>query len=267
MSKIIDDKYYTPIAVANHCWDKVADVIGMGNISEIVEPSCGNGAFFHHPKYLPHFGYDIKPEMNQHNIIMADYLVAPICYLPGRLIIGNPPYGRCMNLAQKFYKKSVEIADYIAFILPISQFNNVNSMYEFDLIYSEDLGEQYYSDVLLHCCFNIYRRPESGELNKRPSHKLKSVSFCRQDSKGYAEQPYDVCLCYWGNGSCGNIVDQPGTYSAEYKIKVNDIEHRDEIINFIKTYNWREYVNCIAAKKLQQFHILDMLKDKFDWIK
>ena len=81
-----------------------------------------------------------------------------IKYLWGRLIIGNPPYGRCMNMAQKFYKKSVGIADHIAFILPISQFNNTRSMYEFDLVYSEDLGVQHYSDRDLHCCFNIYSR-------------------------------------------------------------------------------------------------------------
>ena len=266
LAKITNDKYYTPISIANYCWEKVTDIVGMDNISEIIEPSCGNGAFFQHPVYEPHFGYDIEPEMVGRNIIQADYLTSPICYFPGRLVIGNPPYGRCMNLAQKFYKKSVEIADYIAFILPISQYNNTNSMYEFDLIYSEDLGEQYYSGILLHCCFNIYRRPKSGMLNKKPSHKLKAISICRQDSKGYTEQPYDVCLCYWGNGSCGKIVNQPGTYSAEYKIKVNNIEHHDEIVDFIKTYNWREYVNCIAAKKLQQFHIVDVLKNNFNWI-
>ena len=61
MSKIQNDKYYTSIKLANYCWDKVIAIIG-DNISEIIEPSCGNGAFYHHDKIEPHFGYDIAPE-------------------------------------------------------------------------------------------------------------------------------------------------------------------------------------------------------------
>lgn len=184
MAKIENDKYYTPISLANHCWDKVFEIIGEENISEIIEPSVGNGSFLHHKERLPHFAYDIEPECKNKcngvtNVIKADYLKQDIKYLYGRLIIGNPPYGRCMNMAQKFFKKSVEIADYIAFILPISQLNNTKSMYEFDLIYSEDLGIQYYTDRDLHCCFNIYVRPKSGELNKKPSTKLNDITIYR----------------------------------------------------------------------------------------
>lgn len=27
--KIVDDKYYTPIHVANHCWEKVKNIIDV----------------------------------------------------------------------------------------------------------------------------------------------------------------------------------------------------------------------------------------------
>ena len=33
--KIVDDKYYTPIHVANHCWEKVKNIIGLENISQL----------------------------------------------------------------------------------------------------------------------------------------------------------------------------------------------------------------------------------------
>jgi len=164
MAKIENDKYYTPTELANYCWDKVLEIIGEENISEIIEPSCGNGAFYQHKDMIPHFGYDIEPQCNFDNVIKGDFLSQDIVYLQGRLVIGNPPYGRCLNLAQKFFKKSVDIADYIAFILPISQLNNTRSMYEFDLLYSEDLGCRTYTDRYLHCCFNIYKRPTNGEL-------------------------------------------------------------------------------------------------------
>ena len=173
MSKIKNDKYYTPPDLANYCWDKVLEVIGEENISEVIEPSVGNGAFLNHPTQIVHFAYDIEPECTSDitKIFKADYLTSDIKYLYGRLVLGNPPYGEHMNMAQKFFKKSIQIADYIAFILPISQLNNTRSMYEFDLVYSEDLGIKHYTDRDLHCCFNVYKRPENGELNKKPTAK------------------------------------------------------------------------------------------------
>lgn len=266
MAKIKNDKYYTKISLANHCWDKVFEVIGEENISEIIEPSCGDGAFYHHPKQIPHFGYDIEPQCNYKNIVKGDYLTQNITYLYGRLVIGNPPYGRCMNMAQKFYKKSVGISDYIAFILPISQLNNTRSLYEFDLVYSEDLGEQWFSDRKLHCCFNIYIRPKNGELNKKPSSKLKDITIYRQDSKGYDDKDFDIRMCYWGDGSAGKILKEGEYYSAEYKIKVNNEEKRKEIIEVLSTFNWKEYLNCIAMRKIQQFHIVDVLKSNINGI-
>lgn len=160
MVKIVNDKYYTPKDLALYCINKTYEIIGHASISDVIEPSAGAGSFSTQIKCS---AYDIDPE--QDNIVRQDYLTLPESYRKGRLVIGNPPYGRCLNLAQKFYKKSVELGDYIAFILPISQLDNTQSMYEFDLVYSEDLGKRDYSGVKLHCCFNIYRRPSNG-LNK-----------------------------------------------------------------------------------------------------
>lgn len=118
MSKIINDKYYTPIELANYCIDKCIEVIGLENIKDAIEPSCGNGSFFHHSVLKPSLGIDIKPEMS--NAVIGDFLTYPLQYKVGRLIIGNPPFGNRLSLAQKFYKKSISVGDYIAFILPIS---------------------------------------------------------------------------------------------------------------------------------------------------
>lgn len=265
--KIENDKYYTPIELANYCWNKVLEVIGEENISEIIEPSCGNGAFYHHRDMVPHFGYDIEPQCSFDNVLNGDFLSQDIVYLPGRLVIGNPPYGRCLNLAQKFFKKSVDIADYIAFILPISQLNNTRSMYEFDLLYSEDLGNRIYTDRQLHCCFNVYKRPANGELNNKPVAKLKDVSIYRQDSTGYNDKDFDIRMCYWGDGTAGKILKDDEHYSAEYKIKVNNESLKREIIDVLSTFDWKSYLNCIAMRKIQQFHIIDVLKAKVIGIK
>ena len=64
MGKIQNDKYYTPIPLANYCWDRVLNIIGEENISEIIEPSVGDGSFLHHTYKIPHFAFDIEPECN-----------------------------------------------------------------------------------------------------------------------------------------------------------------------------------------------------------
>lgn len=267
MSKIDNDKYYTPISLANYCWSKIESVIGLDNINYVIEPSCGNGSFYHYEKRVPDLGIDIKPEIDLSllretsvEIVIADYLEYSLDSKENTLVIGNPPYGRCMNLAQKFYKKSIQIADYIAFILPISQLNNTSSMYEFDLVYSEDLGIYSYSDIELHCCLNIYKRPVNNIFNKKSISKLNSITIYRQDVKDYELKPYDVRLCYWGNGSAGKILSEDEHYSAEYKIKINNLELKDDIISLLKTFDWSEYLNCIAMRKIQQYHIIDVLK-------
>jgi hypothetical protein len=269
MGKISNDKYYTPINIANHCWDKVLEIIGEENISEVIEPSVGNGSFLHHRQGFVHFAYDIEPECKSHAtiIITDDYLSQDITYLSGRLVIGNPPYGRCMNMAQKFYKKSVDVADYIAFILPISQLKNTRSMYEFDLIYSEDLGVQHYTDRDLHCCFNIYKRPENGELNKKPVAKLMDITIYRQDCNDYEGKEFDIRMCYWGDGSAGKILKDGESYSGEYKIKINNQDIKDEVVNILTTFNWKDYLDCIAMRRIKQFHIIEILKNNIKNIK
>jgi len=254
-NKIELDKYYTPTDTAKYCIDKVYEVIGKNNITDIIEPSAGDGAFSLQITNCK--AYDISPE--HESIEEQDYLELNTKYEKNRLVIGNPPFGDRMSLAQKFFKKSVNIGDYIAFILPISQLWNTNSLFEFDLIHSEDLGKIKYSDRNLNCCFNIYKRPKSG-LNSKPKNKLNSLKIVRQDSKGYDTfKDFDLRMCYWGNGSAGKILKDGENYSAEYKIKIHD-GFKEEVIEILTNINWFDELNCIAMLKIQQFHIINTLK-------
>lgn len=253
--KINLDKYYTSTDLAKYCIDKTFEIIGNKNITHIIEPSAGSGAF---SNQLECDAYDIEPE--HESIKQQDFLALDLPYKKGRLVIGNPPYGRCLALAQKFYKKAVYMGDYIAFILPIGQLHNTNSLYEFDLIYSEDLGKRRYSNVELHCCFNIYKRSSTGELNKKPSKKLKDITIYRQDCKDYDNKEFDLRMCYWGNGSAGKMLKEGESYSAEYKIKIHNEELKEEIIKTMHEIDWKRELNCIAMLKIQQFHIINALK-------
>lgn len=257
ISKIALDKYYTDPKLARYCIDKAYKVIGQSNISEIIEPSAGSGSFSNQIKNC--VAYDIEPEGKE--ITQQDFLELELEYKKDRLIIGNPPYGSRMNLAQKFYKKSIELADYIAFILPIGQLDNKNSLYEFDLIHSEDLGKRIYSDRELHCCFNIYKRPKDGQFNKKQSNKLKDITIVRQDSSKYNDIECDIRMCYWGNGSAGKILtDTNEKYSGEYKIIIHNQKLKNEIIKVLNEVDWHKELNKIAMLKIQQFHIYNVLK-------
>ena len=262
MAKIHLDKYYTPVDLAKYCVEKTKEIIGEDNITEYLEPSAGSGVFL---KYLdkPYLAYDIEPEGE--NIVQADYLTLNLEYKKGRCIIGNPPYGIKNTLSVKFYKKSIELSDYIAFILPIGQLNNNQQMYEFDLIYSEDPGKQLYSNIKLHCCFNIYKRNSKG-LNKKPNYKLKDVEIKEyRRGKGGKTIPsdcnYDIAICGWGN--VGDKVEYTGQYVKEIYIKIKNSKYRQEVIDLINNTDWGKYLSSITrAKSLNQWQIYKYIKEQ-----
>lgn len=262
MAKIENDKYYTSPKLAKYCVEKVREVIGDDNITEYIEPSAGSGVFIN---YLdkPYLAYDIEPDSDK--VIKQDWLNISLDYKKGRCIIGNPPFGSKNTLSVKFYKKSVDICDYIAFILPISQLNNQQQMYEFDLIYSEDLGIQHYTDRDLHCCFNIYKRPEKG-FNAKNNYKLKDVVIKenRRTGQQIDSSDYDIGICSFGSGIIGKIPSYVGQYAKEFYFKINNNAFKDRIIELIKTTDWEHDVcNGISGQiNLAQWQVYKYIKEQ-----
>ena len=261
-NKLNLDQYYTNEDDMNYCVNKTLDILQDNgySVSCFLEPSAGMGVFsnYLHTSGLEVIAIDIEPKQN--NILKGDYLTYDIEYKKGRLIIGNPPYGSRLSLAKKFYKKSIEVGDYISFILPISQLNNSEFMYEFDLLYSEDLGELIFSgNRKVKCCLNIYVRPKTG-LNKKTKNKLKDVEIVRNDSKKYEDFDYDVRMCYWGDATAGKILKEGESYSGEYKIKIHNKDLKDEIIRVLTNVDWKKEVNSTAMCRIKQYHIIDVLK-------
>ena len=265
MAKIENDKYYTPVDLAKYCIDKTFEIIGKENITDIIEPSAGNGSF---SNQLDCTAYDLYPEGN--NIIKQDYLKLDLPYKEGRLIIGNPPYGTANNLSVQFYKQAIKQGDYISFILPISQFNNTQKMYEFDLVYSEDLGERLYSNKKVRCCLNIFKRNENG-LNKKPDYKLKEVIIKSGERHNDEKRNkiitkdifnYDIGICAWGV-SCGKVLEEEGKYCYEHFIKINNDKYKDEVINLIKNAKWNEiYPMLLRSKIINKWQIYKYIKEQ-----
>lgn len=262
IAKIENDKYYTSPELAKYCVKKTKDIIGEENITEYIEPSAGSGVFL---DYLPEgtLAYDIEPEDDR--IIKQNYLSLDLDYKKGRCVIGNPPYGTKNTMSVKFYKQSIKCADYIAFILPISQLNNNQQMYEFDLIYSEDLGEKLYSNRKLQCCFNIYKRPKNGDLNSKPKYKLKDIQIIEYRRGGNTIIPtgYDYAMGSFGAGCVGKPINYIGQYALECYFYINNNELKQKILTILKETNWKNISKGISdTYRLPQWKIYKYIKEQ-----
>ena len=163
------DKYYTPEWLVKHTVKKAVEIIGKENITDIIEPSAGDGAFIEElDKLAKELGvnvgyYDLYP--SHPRIIKMDYKKLIKSYKKGRLIIGNPPFGTSSSLWKAFCKKSAKIGDFIAFVSPASQYKSNYYFKEGELIYSELLndveyrGDEEYGGKAqkVRTCLNIYK--------------------------------------------------------------------------------------------------------------
>jgi hypothetical protein len=175
LNRDIIDKFYTKPSIAKKCCEEFSKYIKIDTeIDIIIEPSAGNGSFI--PQILEMSStclfYDIEPEAEL--ILKQDYLdldfnnlLIPDLYTKIH-IIGNPPFGRQSSIAIKFIKKSAEICDTIAFILPKSfkkdsmqkHFpNNFHLIYQVDLEENSFMINQKEKDV--PCVFQIWQKQQT----------------------------------------------------------------------------------------------------------
>ena len=267
MSKIELDKYYTPDELAKYCVEKTKEIIGDENIIEYLEPSAGSGVFL---KYLdkPYLAYDIEPEGE--NIVQADYLTLDLEYKKGRCIIGNPPFGggnkKDNNLFIDFLNKSIELGDYIAFILPIRQLNNPMMFYKFDLLYSEDLKMQEYTDRKLRCCFNIYGKPKNGLNKVKPNFDLKDVTIeeHHRTRNPLLNNNYDYRMCSFGS-SLGKKCEAD-TYCKEYCFTIKD-DFKKEVIRLLESTDFKKVFPSVSTPYVAKWQIYKYIKEQIPEIK
>lgn len=257
------DKYYTPESVVNYVVTKAKGVVG-DNFDYVIEPSAGGGAFIKAIESVFKNGervyLDLQPTSG--GIVQQDYLE----YTPpeGRcLVIGNPPFGTRNTLSVRFFKKSL-YAEYIVFVLPASQLNNNQQMFEFDLIHSEDLGKvSFYNehgDIRgVPCCLNIYKKP-SGGFNKKKKYKFKEVSIFDYRKSLHLNKDLrhpDISLSAWGSvGKQG----EPKTYSQELHI----FSDNSKIIDFIRVFDWSTVCSKTASPALYKWHVYEVLLKNFE---
>ena len=110
------EQYYTRPHITEMCVELASKYI---DDHIVVEPSAGTGEFLKPlmERKITYQAYDIEPK--HPDVIEQDYL--KFTPKPGKyFVIGNPPFGRNHSLSSKFFNKSAEYAEYIAFIIPKS---------------------------------------------------------------------------------------------------------------------------------------------------
>lgn len=229
-------------------------MIGDSNIIEYIEPSAGNGVFL---IYLnkPYLAYDIEPEDNR--IIKQDFLELELNYKKGRCVIGNPPYGRANSQLKKFYKKCVNICDYIAFIMPISQYKNNYELYDYDLIYSENLGINKYSGIEKHCCLNIFKKPKSKK--SKPKHNYKDIKIIGWRKAKVTD--CDLYICCYGS-SIGKFVEKDSKLVNINGIQIHNERLKEKITYVLNNADWRKEYPMMSTPNLLQWQIYRYLKEQ-----
>lgn len=156
------DQFYTKEHISKKCIDILQNHISFDDYDYILEPSAGTGSFY---KLLPEdkrLGLDIDPKFN--GVKKMDYFD----FIPNKqkkyIVVGNPPFGKICSTAIKFFNKSCEFAEVIAFIIPrtfkrTSVQNKLN--FNFHLIYNEDLPMKpccFTPKMNAKCCFQIWMK-------------------------------------------------------------------------------------------------------------
>jgi hypothetical protein len=238
-----NDKYYTPEWLVARTIITAIRLIGYDNITDIVEPSAGNGAFIealksHFPD-IPHHYFDLFPEHPE--IKQANYLDIRLGYKKGRLTIGNPPFGHSNVKFKAFLRKAARNSDYIAFISPFNQYDKNYYFKEGKLIYSELLddveflgGENGHPQIVA-TCLNVYEVKDRIEdiWDNEQINKDVRINGTIKDEQTDAE----FHLRRWGNSRWGTgALDQERKYALHISIKVLNPLVYDKVKEFAHSF-------------------------------
>ena len=209
------DQFYTNDETAKYYYEIFKEKINISKYDILLEPSAGKGAFY---KLFPEdkrVGLDLEPKYK--GIIKQDFFNFIPEHNKKYAVIGNPPFGKISSMAVKFFNRSAEFANVIAFILPrtfkrVSIQNHLNL--NFHLIYSHDTPLKpccFFPTMNAKCVFQIWKKKtiERNIVIYDKTHV--DFIFLKHGPKDENNQPTppknsDFALKAYGS-HCGEIVD------------------------------------------------------------
>jgi predicted RNA methylase len=209
------DQFYTNKDIAIKCYNKLKEIIDLNEYDIHLEPSAGCGSFFNIMDNTKKIGLDIEPK--QKDILKMNFFDYKAEEDKKYLVIGNPPFGKVSSLAVKFFNKSADFSNCIAFIIPrtfkrVSIQNKLNL--NFHLVYNEDLTNNpccFTPKMTAKCSFQIWVKKETKRKKIIYDKTHSDFKFLKHGPKDNNNQPTPPTNCdfvikaYGAN--CGELID------------------------------------------------------------
>jgi predicted RNA methylase len=258
------DQFYTNKETAKFCYMELENLIKLKDYF-LFEPSAGTGSFSNlfHKNSL---AIDIEPKHN--NIIKIDFFNFDSKILENKnvITIGNPPFGKNSNLAIKFFNKSSEFSEYIAFIIPKtfkkdSVQNKLNL--NFHLIKEIEIPlnsfifkEKEYSAP---CIFQIWKKENIKRNKKEKKTETKYFLFTKKEEADIAIRRIGVLA--------GKVILDLEKYkeSSHYYLKIKN-KNQEKIYNTLKEC-YKEFneiaKNTAGNPSLSKTELVDIFEKKY----
>ncbi len=270
------DKFYTLGPIAQQCIDTLMEILPINNFDIVIEPSAGNGSFYHRLPTINKIGIDISPEDDA--IIQMDFFDYMPDHIEQRiLVIGNPPFGRVSSLAVKFFNHAAQWADVIAFIIP-KTFRKVSIQnrlaMNFHLLLDIDIPHKPCSfdpPMGVKCCFQIWQKQKSLRVAISLPATHPDWVFLPYGPKDENNQPTppinaDFAIRAYG-GECGyiqttnlDILRPKSWHFIKANIDVFVLIHRFNQLNYAESMNTARQ-NSIGKKELVQLYTIGVQID------
>lgn len=199
------DQFYTKPELAKQYVKEVGNYIANENMNVdlFVEPSAGGGAFTKAVKneFPEHklIAYDIDPQLD--DIEKKDFLEKDITEFENKrvVVVGNPPFGKNSSLAIKFFNKSADFANIIAFVLPktfkkssvVNKLNdNFHLVKEVEVPYNSFLVLG--NEIDVPCVFQLWQRKEFKREKIISDSVCEDYSFSDRNNAQWAFQRVGV---------------------------------------------------------------------------
>lgn len=222
------DQFYTKPNVARKC----LDTLKLQEYDTIIEPSAGEGVFFHIAEHENKIGYDLEPKSD--DIEQCDFLAKDLNFLVDKkvLFFGNPPFGRNSSLALKFIKKCCEHGDTVAFILPkgFKKRSMIDKIpLNFEIVMVQDLEDDLFTyqgkDFMVPCVWVVIKKSDvlrEKEIKLRPTKFI----FTNKDNSNLAIRRVGI--------NAGDVfTDVNVSIPSHYFLRVEDPERAKELISQI----------------------------------
>ena len=266
------DQFYTNQDIANKCYQTLKEKIAVDDYDIQLEPSAGTGSFYKLLNSQTRIGLDIEPKFD--GVLEMNYFDYKPEADKKNIVIGNPPFGRISSVAVKFFNKSAEFADCIAFIIPRT-FKRVSIQNKlslnFHLIYNEDLPCNpccFTPKMSAKCCFQIWKKMDTPRKIVKYDKTHKDFEFLKHGPKDDNNQPTppegaDFVVKAYGS-NCGNIVEENlSTLRPKSWHWIKSKIDKDLLKKRLNTLDYSMSKDTVRQDSLGQQELIYLYKKKF----